>query len=74
MVDLVEMTVSRPMGRLVAATDMAATAANPQMQPIRADLEAFLATLGAGRHGGDGGDMATGFGHASILSGRMSQS
>src|SRR5205823_4238333 len=31
-------------GRVIATTDMAAAAADPQMQPFAADLQAFLAT------------------------------
>src|SRR5262245_55560589 len=42
----------------VATTDMAATAAKPQMQPDIVRCQALFATLGAWRHGMDGVEMA----------------
>jgi len=39
-----------PVRRIVAATDVPATAASPQVDPIAADLQAFLATRGAGNY------------------------
>jgi predicted HTH domain antitoxin len=42
-----------PVGRLVAAADMAACAAQPQMHPFRPALQAFLAAERARRHVAD---------------------
>ena len=44
--------------RLVAAADMAATAADPQMKPFPAQGQAFLAAFGAGRDLMNGTEMA----------------
>jgi hypothetical protein len=41
-------------GRLIAATDMPALAAEPQVHPARSDPQAFLATQ---RARGDGPDL-----------------
>ena len=43
----VEMLRRMPVGRLIAAPDMAAATANSQVHPMAARLEALLATLGA---------------------------
>ena len=48
-------------GRIVTAADMAAAAADPQMQPSAAALQAFLAAERAGRDVLDAGDMAAAF-------------
>src|SRR5882672_6619754 len=45
-------------GGIVAAADVTAAAADPQMQPLAAALEAFLATKCARRDIADAGDMA----------------
>src|ERR1700737_1416708 len=50
-------------GRIVAAADMAATAADPQMAPLAAALQAFLATERARRDAADAGDMGAAFCH-----------
>src|SRR5258708_19088959 len=47
--------------RIVAAADVAARAADPQMQPLAATLEAFLAAERARRDGVDAGDVGTAF-------------
>jgi hypothetical protein len=52
-----EMRGGMPVWRLVAATDMAAGAADPQMQPGTADLEAFLAAASAWSDRADAGHM-----------------
>src|SRR5258708_26289441 len=44
-------------GRIVAAADVTAAAADPQMQPSAAALQAFLAAEGARRHAADVGDV-----------------
>src|SRR3954449_5176289 len=49
--------------RIVAAADMAAGAADPQMQPLASAFQAFLATERARRHRLNAGDMAAAFGH-----------
>jgi hypothetical protein len=53
--------------RIVAAADMAAGAADPQMQPLASAFQAFLATERARRHRLNAGDMAAAFGHPDIL-------
>src|SRR6266576_569407 len=45
-------------GGIVAAADMTAAAADPQMQPLAAALEAFLATKRARRDIADAGDVS----------------
>src|SRR3954454_14907515 len=52
--------------RIVAAADMAAGAADPQMQPLASAFQAFLATERARRHRLNAGDMAAAFGHPEI--------
>src|ERR1043165_2272988 len=54
--------------RIVAAADMAAGAADPQMQPLASAFQAFLATERARRHRLNAGDMAAAFGHPEIPS------
>ena len=46
---------------IVAAADVAATAADPQVQPSVAALQAFLTTESARRHRLNAGDMAATF-------------
>src|SRR5277367_5525329 len=46
-----------PVGGIVAAADMAAAAADPQMQPLAADFRAFLATERARRDILDSGEV-----------------
>src|SRR6266567_187587 len=50
-------------GGIVAAADMTATAADPQMQPLAAALEAFLATKRARRDVADAGDVSAALCH-----------
>jgi len=52
---------------IVAAADMAAGATDAQMDPPASGLEAFLATVGAGRHVGDRMVMRTRVGHRRSL-------
>src|SRR5579871_1643835 len=47
-------------GGIIATADVAAAAAEPQMQPRAAGLQAFLTAQGARRHGLYAGDMAAG--------------
>ena len=54
----VEMLGGVRVGRIVAAADVAAGAADPQMQPRAADLQAFLAAERARRDVADAGDDA----------------
>src|SRR3979411_2078872 len=53
-------------GRIVAAADVAAAAADPQMQPLTSAVQAFLATERARRHAADAGDVAAALGHRLI--------
>jgi hypothetical protein len=53
--------------RIVAAPDMAAGAADPQMQPLASAFQALLAAERARRHRLNAGDMAAAFGHPDIL-------
>ena len=57
----VEMFGGMLVGRIVAAADMPATAADPQMQPFAADLQALLATERTWRDVADAGDVAAAF-------------
>src|SRR3977135_581486 len=50
-------------GGIVATADVTATAADPQMQPLAAALEAFLATKRARRDIADAGDVSAAFCH-----------
>ena len=50
-----------PAGRLVAAADMAAGAADPQMQPLASALQALLAAERTRRDVLDAGDVAAAF-------------
>src|SRR6266702_337768 len=50
-------------GGIVAAADMTVAAADPQMQPLAAALEAFLATKRARRDIADAGDVSAAFCH-----------
>src|SRR6266700_2014078 len=50
-------------GGIVAAADMTAAAADPQMQPLATALEAFLATKRARRDIADAGDVDAAFCH-----------
>src|SRR3977135_1119224 len=50
-------------GGIVAAADVTAAAADPQMQPLAAALEAFLATQRARRDIADAGDVSAAFCH-----------
>jgi hypothetical protein len=50
--------------RIVAAADMAAGAADPQMQPLASAFQALFATERARRHRLDAGDVTTAFGHS----------
>src|SRR5229473_4577917 len=54
-------------GGIVAAADMTAAAADPQMQPHAAALEAFLATKRARRDIADAGDVSAAFCHPRAL-------
>src|SRR5664279_927692 len=54
----VEMLRRVLVGRIVAAADMTAAAADPQMQPYAAVLQAFLAAERARRDVANAGDMA----------------
>src|SRR5215218_6148351 len=49
--------------RIVAAADMAAAAADPQMQPLASAFQALLATERARRDGLNAGDVAAALGH-----------
>src|SRR6202035_5834390 len=51
----VEMLGGMLVGRIVAAADMTAAAADPQMQPFAADLQALLATERTWRDVADAG-------------------
>ena len=51
----VEMPGRVRVGRIVAAADVSAGAADPQVQPLAADLQAFLATERARRDVADAG-------------------
>src|SRR3954453_14066518 len=53
--------------RIVAAADMAAGTADPQMQPLAAAFQALLATERAWGDRLNAGDMAAAFGHPDIL-------
>jgi hypothetical protein len=53
-----------PVGGIVAAADMAAGAADAQMQPSTAALQTFLAAERARYDGLDAGDMGAAFRHA----------
>jgi hypothetical protein len=55
-------------GRIVTATDMTAGAADPQMQPHAAALQAFLATERARRDIADAGDVGAALCHFYSLS------
>src|ERR1700752_3414661 len=69
------MGVCVPVGRLVAAAHVTASAAEAQVDPDAADLEAFLATVGAGRHLAQRIEMRAGklrVGHAETLTDRSS--
>ena len=57
----VEMLGGMRIGRIVTATDMAAGAADPQMQPLAAALQALLATERARRDIADAGDVGATF-------------
>lgn len=46
----VEMRCGVPIWRVVATTDVTAREAQPQVHPVRADPEAILATVRAGRY------------------------
>src|SRR6478672_2539115 len=50
-------------GRIVAAADVTAGAADPQMQPYAAALQAFLATERARRDVADAGDVGAALCH-----------
>src|SRR5712675_2581110 len=54
-------------GGIVATADVTATAADPQMQPLAAALEAFLATKRARRDIADAGDLSAAFCHPRSL-------
>src|SRR5712671_4188435 len=54
-------------GGIVATADVTATAADPQMQPLAAALEAFLATKRARRDIADAGDVSAAFCHTRPL-------
>src|SRR5216684_4502275 len=54
----VEMLCRVLVGGIVAAADVTAAAADPQMQPLTAALQAFLATKRARRDAADAGDVA----------------
>src|SRR5450432_4646841 len=62
----VEMSGRVLVRRIVAAADMAAAAANPQMQPHAAALEAFLATECARRDVADASYVRAALGHARL--------
>src|SRR5712692_3146149 len=51
-------------GRVVTAADVTAGAADPQMQPLAAAFEAFLAAERARRDAADAGDMRAAFCHS----------
>src|SRR6266852_5180360 len=51
-------------GRVVTAADVTAGAADPQMQPLAAASEAFLAAERARRDAADAGDMRAAFCHS----------
>src|SRR6266481_4675635 len=51
---------------IVATTDMAARATNPQMQPFTAALQAFLATQRARRDVADAGDVSAALCHGRL--------
>ncbi len=57
----VEMRGGVLVGRVVAAADVTAAAADPQMQPLAAGLQAFLATKRARRNIADAGDVGATF-------------
>src|ERR1700680_5144642 len=59
----VEMFGGVLVGGIVAAADMAASAADPQMQPYAAALQAFLATERARRDVADATEMRAMLGH-----------
>src|SRR6267143_4447328 len=54
-------------GGIVATADVTAAAADPQMQPLAAALEAFLATKRARRDIADAGDVSAAFCHPRSL-------
>src|ERR1700730_6908564 len=54
--------------RVVTAADVTATAADPQMQPLAAAFEAFLAAERARRDAADAGDMGAAFCHSVVPS------
>src|SRR5712664_3131982 len=54
-------------GGIVATADVTAAAADPQMQPLAAALEAFLATKRARRDIADAGDVGAAFYHTRPL-------
>src|ERR1700733_12301923 len=64
----VEMFGGMFVGRIIAAADMAATSADPQMQPYAAALQALLATERARRDVADAGDVGAALCHAQPLS------
>src|SRR5712672_4709697 len=53
--------------RVVTAADVTAGAADPQMQPLAADLQAFLAAERARRDAADAGDVGAAFCHFPFL-------
>ena len=71
----VEMLGGVPVGGIVAAADVAAGAADPQMQPLTADFQAFLAAERARRDRANTRDMAASLchrrAHASLVSKNM---
>src|SRR3984885_14381775 len=64
----VEMLGGMFVGRIIAAADMAATAADPQMQPYASALQALLATERARRDVTNAGDVRAALCHAQPLS------
>ena len=63
---LVEMFGGMAVRQLVAAADMAAGPAQPQMQPRRPDFQALVAAEGARRYSADGVSMAAFVGHQNL--------
>src|ERR1700687_2342668 len=62
----VEMLGGVLVGRIVAAADMTAAAANPQMQPDTAALQAFLAAERARRDGANAAEMGAALCHDAL--------
>src|ERR1700722_19993408 len=62
----VEMLGRVLVGGIVAAADVAARAADPQMQPLAADLQAFLTTERARRDGANSREMAASLCHCRL--------